>query len=406
MNDQIPISPSAPQEVPGLLDQISSHGDAFLNADPDARLKLLEDARALVNALETPRESMIRYCWAQSTIYAAIETGVDIDLFHKLSRNDRPKSAAELAEDTECDPVMLSRLLKHLAAMGVIGEAGPDLYCRTGFTIALCSEKYSDGFPLMTRRFTAGIHALPAYLKKNGYRNPTKPTDTALQLGFNTDLHFFEIAKQDPVTARQFNNHMSVYSVGRPSWMDVGFFPVQERLIEDSNITNDDALLVDMGGSIGHDLSEFKRKWPDAPGRLILQDLPTVVCHAQGLDPAIQVTPHDFFTPQPVKDARAYYMHSVLHDWPDDMCRKILANLTPALRSGYSKVLINENVIPDKGAYWETTSLDLIMMAIGSGERTERHWHKLLESAGLKIMNIWTAPAQKGVESLIECELA
>lgn len=83
--------------------------------------------------------------------------------------------------------------------------------------------------------------------------------------------------------------------------MDVGFFPVQERLIEDSNITNDDALIVDMGGSIGHDLSEFKRKWPDAPGRLILQDLSTVVCHARGLDPAIQVTPHDFFTPQPVK---------------------------------------------------------------------------------------------------------
>lgn len=65
-NDQIPISPSAPQEVPGLLSQITSHGDAFLNADPDARLKLLEDARALVNALETPRESMIRYCWAHA----------------------------------------------------------------------------------------------------------------------------------------------------------------------------------------------------------------------------------------------------------------------------------------------------------------------------------------------------
>lgn len=99
-------------------------------------------------------------------------------------------------------------------------------------------------------------------------------------------------------------------------------------------------------------------------------------------------------------------MHSVLHDWPDDMCRKILANLIPALRPGYSKVLINENVIPDKGAYWETTSLDLIMMTIGSGERTERHWYALLESARLKIVKVWTAPAQKGEESLIECELA
>lgn len=65
LDDRIPISPSAPQEVPRLLNQITSHGDAFLHDDPGARLKLLEDARSLVNALETPRESMIRYCWAQ-----------------------------------------------------------------------------------------------------------------------------------------------------------------------------------------------------------------------------------------------------------------------------------------------------------------------------------------------------
>jgi hypothetical protein len=102
--------------------------------------------------------------------------------------------------------------------------------------------------------------------------------------------------------------------------------------------------------------------------------------------------------------ARAYYMHSVLHDWPDELCRKILANIVAAMRPGHSKVLVNENVIPDTGAYWETTSLDLIMMEIGSGERTERQWHALLESAGLKIIKIWTA--QRGVESLIECELA
>ena len=65
LNDHIPISPSAPQEVPRLLSQMASHGEGFLQDDPGARSKLLEDARALVNALETPRESMIRYCWAQ-----------------------------------------------------------------------------------------------------------------------------------------------------------------------------------------------------------------------------------------------------------------------------------------------------------------------------------------------------
>lgn len=162
-----------------------------------------------------------------------------------------------------------------------------------------------------TRQFTAGIHALPAHLKRNNYRNPTDPTDTALQLGFNTDLHFFEIAERDTLTAKQFSNHMSVYSLGRPSWMDIGFFPVHEQLIDGTDITQDDTLLVDMGGSIGHDLSEFKRKWPDVPGRLVLQDLPAVVCHAENLDPAIEVMAHDFFTPQPVKGTSLHSLYRV-----------------------------------------------------------------------------------------------
>lgn len=69
LNDQIPISPNAPQEVPRLLNEITSHGVFFLEDDQKARFKLLEDARSLVNALETPRESMIRYCWAQVSTY-------------------------------------------------------------------------------------------------------------------------------------------------------------------------------------------------------------------------------------------------------------------------------------------------------------------------------------------------
>lgn len=196
---------------------------------------------------------------------------------------------------------------------------------------------------------------------------------------------------------------MAIPAQGRVRWMDEGFYPVQRQLIDGTGIANQDVLLVDMGGSFGHDLAEFCRKWPNVPGRLVLQDLPEVVSFVNGLHPSIEVMSHDFFTYQPVQGARAYYMHSVLHDWPDDLCRKILANLTPAMRRGYSKVLINENVIPDTEAHWQATSLDFIMMGFSSSERTERHWHALLNSGGLKIVNIWTA--QRGVESLIECEL-
>lgn len=98
-------------------------------------------------------------------------------------------------------------------------------------------------------------------------------------------------------------------------------------------------------------------------------------------------------------------MHSVMHDWPDEQCQQILAKLASAMTPGYSKLLLNENVIPDTDAHWETTCLDIIMLSLfGAAERTERQFHKLVEGAGLKIVKIWTA--EKGVESLIECELA
>lgn len=72
---------------------------------------------------------------------------------------------------------------------------------------------------------------------------------------------------------------------------------------------------------------------------------------------------------------------------------------------GYSKLLINENVIPDIGADWQVTGQDLMMMTmVSSRERQECEWRHLLVEAGLKVIKIWTHV--NGVESLIECELA
>ena len=99
--------------------------------------------------------------------------------------------------------------------------------------------------------------------------------------------------------------------------------------------------------------------------------------------------------------ARAYFLKYVLHDWPDDRCRQILAHLITAMQPGYSKLLINEAVLPDVGASWEQTSLDLYMMALASAmERTEGQWRRLLGGMGLTVLGIWRGG--DGTESLIE----
>lgn len=97
-------------------------------------------------------------------------------------------------------------------------------------------------------------------------------------------------------------------------------------------------------------------------------------------------------------------MHSVLHDWSDDQCRSILEKLKPALEPGYSKILVQEMVIPNKDAHWSQTSLDWnLLTGFGGREREEQEWRILFDSAGLKISGIFKHPLSR--DSLIEVEL-
>ena len=157
-----------------------------------------------------------------------------------------------------------------------------------------------------------GVYALPNFLRESGYRNPNDPTKSPYQLGRHSDEHFFECVQKNPTLNKQFNNHMSVYHQGRPSWMDKGFYPVRERLIEGASLGEEVVFLVDVGGSIGHDVSEFRRKWPDAPGRLVVQDLPEVIETVKELHVSIDPMAHDFFTEQPVKGMACTHWQGVV----------------------------------------------------------------------------------------------
>ncbi|PYH92255.1 S-adenosyl-L-methionine-dependent methyltransferase [Aspergillus ellipticus CBS 707.79] len=400
--DEIAISPNDSQQLPALARNVGLLSTAYLSGEASARLQLLEATESLLAALETPRETILRYCWRNAT-FAMIETAVDLGIFRLLSESDRPKSVVELSTATGADLQLLQRIMKHLAAVGVVAETGLDQYARNGVSQTLSCTKYSDAIRTITGTTHRVILATPQFLQQTDYRNPSDGLHSPFQLGFGTKASFFEFLAQDPVVGAQFNNLMSVYHQGRASWMDPGFYPVQ-RLLEGVQVGTDDVLLVDVGGGKGHDLQEFRTKGPRVPGRLILQDQPAVIAEATGLHASIETMAHDFFGEQPIKGARAYFLHSVLHDWSEDVCLKILARLKAVMTPGYSRLLINENVVADTGAHWQATALDFIMLSdLAGAERTESQWRGLLEAAGFTVLRIWTA--DKWSESLIECEL-
>lgn len=74
------------------------------------------------------------------------------------------------------------------------------------------------------------------------------------------------------------------------------------------------------------------------------------------------------------------------------------------MNAAYSKVLINEFVVPDVGASDFTTAIDPVMMGMSGGmERTKSQWSKLLAPAGLRIEKIRILSDE--TESVVEAVL-
>lgn len=118
-------------------------------------------------------------------------------------------------------------------------------------------------------------------------------------------------------------------------------------------------------------------------------------------DATIEFQEHDFFTPQPISGSRAYLLHYILRDWPDEKALEILAHLKEAMRKDYSKLLVAEFVVAAKDADPFTTALDItVMSCLGGKERTERDWRALFEKAGMEVTEIYSLPGNN--ESVME----
>ena len=140
---------------------------------------------------------------------------------------------------------------------------------------------------------------LPAYLAENKYRNPSDRQNAAVQLAFNTKAHCFEILQERPEILGAFATYMTVQRDGRPNFTD--FFPADRQLADGFHQSGEDAVMfVDVGGGKGHETLELRKKFPNLPGRMIVQDRPEVIREITDKE-GMEAQEHDFFKLQPVK---------------------------------------------------------------------------------------------------------
>ncbi|OOF96311.1 hypothetical protein ASPCADRAFT_206493 [Aspergillus carbonarius ITEM 5010] len=94
-------------------------------------------------------------------------------------------------------------------------------------------------------------------------------------------------------------------------------------------------------------------------------------------------------------------MHWILHGWPDEQARKTLTNIVAAMEPGYSRLIINDYIIPDRNCDFPTACMSIMMMVqVGAFERSEKQWRELLSSVGLKDIMFYQPPGS--AEGIIE----
>lgn len=294
-------------------------------------------------------------------------------------------------------------MMRHVAGQRLVLEVDEDTYAPTEWAKALAADA---AFPGMYGGFYHELNSpmfrtLPSYLKETGFKNPSDVNNCNFQYWKGAGANMFQYVGTNPLLTADFNDAMECHSkYNLTPWPEV--YPTETVV---SSAKPRRSLVVDIGGGKGHDLEKFRLKHPEIPaGSLVLQDLGDILKGVEATK-AIEIQPYDFFTPQPVKGARVYFMHNVLHDWPDETATKIIKNVADAMDKGYSKLLIHESLVSSREPLARVTTSDLTMMAcLAAKERTEGEWKDLIGGAGLRVIKIWR-PAQS-VESVIEAELA
>ncbi|KAJ4156248.1 hypothetical protein NW754_007872 [Fusarium falciforme] len=403
-----PLLPCLAQDPPQkatqnkLIDTLESL-DAGSFSNEAERVRTMEALSLALSRVQKPWDTVWQHNWVNPATNACVKTLIDAGVFKQwIGSGGSEKTSRELAKLTGTDEVLIRRMMRQIAGQNLITETAEDTYKPTPWVYSIAADEELSNTYGALYDFVNGpmFKSLPSYLKETGYKNPTDPKKCNWQFMNKSDATLFESLGSNAVAAKEFNDAMQSHSrYNMTPWPEV--YPTR-TLVEGSK--PDRPLVVDVGGSKGHDLAKFHKRHPGIPkASLVLQDLPDILKDLT-IPETITPQPHDFFTPQPVKGARAYFLHNVLHDWEDPQALKILKNLAAAMEKGYSKLLIHESLISRLKPSPRVTTSDITVMAcLGSKERTEIEWRRLVERAGLRVVKIWRQP--HSVESIIEAEL-
>ncbi len=303
--------------------------------------------------------------WRSQTLYAGVKLGI----FDALAAGARP--AAEVADALGLDRALAYRLMRGLASLELLAEDGERRFAltETGGLLRKDHPQTLRGVTLLEEgpeHYALWSH-LPAMVREG------------LQNAFvrEFDRMAFEHAACEPAYGAVFNEAMTSYSSAQTAWTlealdDYDFSALRHA--------------CDIGGGRGHLLASLLARHPALHGTVL--ELPSVIEDRSQLHAGrISYVAGDMFESVPAADA--YFMKMILHDWNDEECGRILANIARAAKPG-ARLFIVEHIIPDADTPHFAKLFDLHMMCWGTGrERTAEEYAALLRGAGWRYERTW-----------------
>ena len=283
-----------------------------------------------------------------------------------------PKTAEELAAETNLHAPSLFRLLRALTSVGILSSEDGE-----HFGLTPISETLVTDAPGSLRWFTVSELGQEHYPAWGNLMHSVKSGEIAFDNFFGMDI--WKYFSQNPEDAAVFNDSMS------------GMTATANEAIMSLYDFSSFGKVVDVGGGHGALLTSILKRNPNSKG--VLFDAPEVIegarpkIEAAGIGDRCETVSGDFFKAVP-EGGDAYVMKWIIHDWDDEKAITILRNCRTQMKSDGRLILV-DCVVPESNEPHFSKFIDLNMLVMTGGkERTEKEFEKLLAAAGFKLLRV------------------
>lgn len=303
-----------------------------------------------------------------------VRAGAELGVCDQLAAGPLP--ADEIARRVGAEPDVLHRLLRALAAFGILEEREDGTYANTEL-----GELLNGDNPDSMRSFALGLADDSWWGAWAQLPEAVRDGSVPIQRAYGRS--FWSLVDSDPDVKARFNAFMASQTQAFGRQLVAAFdFAACKRV-------------VDVGGGNGGLLAAVLAANDSLRGTLF--DLPygldgaEAYLKSRGVHERCDLVAGDFFESVPA-GGDAYLLSRILHDWPDERAAEILASIRRAMAPG-SYLLAIDSLMPEhveeRADHQFLVTMDLHMYTLfGARERTEDQMRRLLSGAGFEVARV------------------